>query len=257
MLTALAYGLRGFNMYMAVDRDRWIGAPIDHQGRARPYATFWQKLIAALEEVRFHELHREVPVRIVIPASKRRLNRALHAFSPATPALFAIMGSGSHESCLEDDFGLGGAVAAEADAFIECFERALSAEGVPYAHVDSDSAAKSLAGARWVICPSTVGMDPALWEELERAHEQGAAITIGPRLPERDGALSSLRAPLEAHAFDLFEGTSTHPHFDPQLAKLRVDRAVKELTLRRWTLRPLLCRPRFTKMPPENRAFCS
>ena len=38
VLTALAYGLRGFNLYMAVERDRWIGAPIDPHGRPRPMA---------------------------------------------------------------------------------------------------------------------------------------------------------------------------------------------------------------------------
>src|SRR5450432_2007630 len=107
-LTALAYGLRGFNIYMAVERDRWIGAPIDARGEPRSFARFWQTLIHGLEQVRFHELRRKTPVSIVMPALKRRLNRALHAFSPATPALFAILGNGSHESCYEDDFGLGG-----------------------------------------------------------------------------------------------------------------------------------------------------
>ncbi|HLK40147.1 MAG TPA: beta-galactosidase, partial [Polyangiaceae bacterium] len=34
LMCALAYGLRGFNLYMAVERDRWIGAPIDPHGRA-------------------------------------------------------------------------------------------------------------------------------------------------------------------------------------------------------------------------------
>ena len=38
LMCAMAYGLRGFNLYMAVERDRWIGAPIDPHGRPRPMA---------------------------------------------------------------------------------------------------------------------------------------------------------------------------------------------------------------------------
>src|SRR5262249_262636 len=97
VMTSLAYGLRGLNMYMAVERDRWVGAPIDRHGRPRSFATFWARLFRALEEVRFNELVRKTKVRIVNSTLKRRLNRALHAFSPATPALFAVLGSGSRE----------------------------------------------------------------------------------------------------------------------------------------------------------------
>src|SRR6185436_16399058 len=56
VLAALAYGLRGFNVYMAVERDRWIGSPIDRHGRPRPFAAFWRKLIAALDATAFHTL---------------------------------------------------------------------------------------------------------------------------------------------------------------------------------------------------------
>ncbi len=38
LMTACAFGLRGFNLYMAVDRDRWYGAPIDEDGRPRESA---------------------------------------------------------------------------------------------------------------------------------------------------------------------------------------------------------------------------
>ena len=46
---------------MAVERDRWIGAPVDTRGRLRPSAEFWQRLNAALEKVRFSELERRAP----------------------------------------------------------------------------------------------------------------------------------------------------------------------------------------------------
>jgi beta-galactosidase len=238
VMTSLAYGLRGFNIYMAVERDRWVGSPIDRHGRPRSFATFWTKLFRALEDVKFHELVRSTKVHIVNTTLKRRLNRALHAFSPATPALFAVLGSGSHESCFEDDFGLGGVVAAEVDAFIECFEAALSARGVPYAHVDEGTAGTSLSGARWIICPTAGGVEPSLWDELRRATREGAKVTAGPRVPFRDGSLRLLEEPLDDSGFHMIAATARHPYFDREAVDAHVRKMIEELGLVTWPTSP-------------------
>jgi beta-galactosidase len=234
VMASLAYGLRGLNLYMAVERDRWVGSPIDRHGRPRAFASFWTRLFRALDDVRFHELVRATKVRIVNSTLKRRLNRALHAFSPATPALFAVLGSGSHESCFEDDFGLGGAVAAEADAFIECFEAALTAKGVPFAHIDEGTAETSLAGARWIICPTAGGVEPSLWEELCHAARGGARVTVGPRVPDRDGSLRHLAEPLDKGSFEVIEAGAHHPYFARETVDAAVARSIDELSLATW-----------------------
>jgi beta-galactosidase len=238
VMTALAYGLRGFNIYMAVDRDRWIGAPIDRHGIPGPTAAFWGKLCRALGEVDFHELLRRAPVRIVNSSLKRRLNRALHAFSPATPALFAILGNGSHESCFEDDFGLGGRVASEVDTFIERFEQVLAARGVPFAHIDGETAGPSLSGARWIICPTAGGTPPGLWAELRRHHDGGARVTIGPRVPGRDGSLRPLATPFDASGFVVVPMSGPHPAVDQATVEAEVDAAIGALDLPTWTVSP-------------------
>jgi len=238
VMAALAYGLRGFNVYMAVDRDRWIGAPIDRHGRPGPSAPFWGKLCRALREVRFHELLRPTPVRIVNTSLKRRLNRVLHAFSPATPALFAVLGSGSHETCFEDDFGLGGRVASEVDVLIDAFEKALSARGVPFAHIDGEMAHPSLSGAKWIICPTAGGIEPGLWEELRRRSLDGAWVTIGPRVPARDGSLRPLTEPFDPAGFEVVSVSGPHPHVDQATIGAQVDEAIRTLDLPAWKISP-------------------
>jgi beta-galactosidase len=198
VLTALAYGLRGFNIYMAVERDRWIGAPIDPHGRARPFAAFWRRLIAAMERTRFFDLRRPAPVRIVTPRAERRLARVLHAFGPITGAFFSVAGSGAREAVAEDELGLGYPVGIEADAFVHTLEHALEARGVPFAHVGGEDRDVSLDGARWILCASSGGMNPALFQRLELAAAGGARVTIGPREPTFDGAFRALPS-----AFDL------------------------------------------------------
>jgi beta-galactosidase len=249
VLAGLAYGLRGFNVYMAVERDRWIGSPIDHHGRPRPFAGFWRKLTSALEATAFHSLRRRVPVRILIPRSERRLARVMHAFGPLTGAFFSIIGAGARESCFEDDLGLGHPLAIEADSFARAFEAALEARGVPFAHVGGEDRDVSLVGAAWIICATSGGMNPELWKRLEQAAQAGTRVTLGPRAPVFDGAFRALAHPFDlarlqaappegAHCAGQGAGASRpHPHLAalvedvPAAAAAAVSRAIEDLSL--------------------------
>ncbi|AUX26212.1 hypothetical protein SOCEGT47_067730 [Sorangium cellulosum] len=232
VMAALAYGLRGYNVYMAVERDRWIGAPIDPHGRPRPFAAFWQRLSAALEATGFHALRRPAPVRIVTPRAERRLTRVMHAFGPLTGAFFSIMSFGARDRCVEDDLGLGYPLTVESDTFVRAFEEALDARGVPYAHVGGEDRDASLEGARWIICATSGGLSPALVEQLEAAAGQGTLITLGPREPAFDGAFRPLARPYD---LDRLRAPAQHMpallHDDPAAADAAVSRAIDALGL--------------------------
>ena len=167
-LAALAYGLRGFNVYMAVERDRWIGAPIDPHGRPRPFAAFWRKLSAALTRTSFFTLTRRAPVRILTPRTERRLARVMHAFGPITGAFFSVAGKGARESVSEEDLGLGYPLGIASDSFARTFEAALEARGVPFACIGGEDRDVSLDGAQWIVCPTSGGLQPrpssAAWQ---------------------------------------------------------------------------------------------
>ncbi|HRI66802.1 MAG TPA: beta-galactosidase, partial [Polyangium sp.] len=139
VLTALAYGLRGFNIYMAVERDRWLGSPIDRHGRDRPNAVFWRKLCAAVEQTSFATLRRDAPVRLVIPRLERRIARVMHAFGPMSAAILSTFGLGARETAIEEELGLGYPLAVEVGNFVHAFGQALEARGVPFAIVEDDA----------------------------------------------------------------------------------------------------------------------
>ncbi|HET7545024.1 MAG TPA: beta-galactosidase [Polyangiaceae bacterium] len=194
-LTALAYGLRGFNIYMAVERDRWIGAPIDRHGRRRPFADFWERLVAALERLDFFGLNIRAAVHIVVPRNLRRLARVLHAFGPVTLAAFHVSGGGAEEACFEDDFGMGSPVVIDAWQFVKRLESALSAERIPYAVVAGDLTEQALQQGRWTVVACAGGLEQEIREPLTRAMEAGRAISIGPYPVERDAIFQPLREP--------------------------------------------------------------
>jgi beta-galactosidase len=232
VLAALAYGLRGFNIYMAVERDRWIGAPIDPHGRPRPFAAFWRKLSAALAHTSFYDLRRSAPVRILTPRSERRLARVMHAFGPITGAFFAVAGAGPRERVSEHDLGLGYPLAVEADAFTRTLEQALEARGVPFAQIGGEDREISMEGARWILCATAGGLHPGLFHLLENAAQAGARVTIGPREPAFDGALRPLKEPLDPSRL---RGTGPPAPIiladDPAAVADAVSRAVVDLAL--------------------------
>jgi beta-galactosidase len=236
-LTALAYGLRGFNMYMAVERDRWIGAPYDRHGRARPWAERWTRLSQALERVRFHELRRQAPVHLVVPRSLRRLQRVLHAFGPLSAVVFQIVGRGAADSGLEDELELGTPFAIDAELFLRRFEEELELRRIPFAVVGGDLIEHSLVSARWTIIACSGGLERRIVRAASRALRDGRAVALGPHFPQRDEALVPREPPSELrHAFE--GALPTFLDLDPARLRGAIDRASAHLELPRISASP-------------------
>ncbi|MES1177791.1 MAG: beta-galactosidase [Myxococcales bacterium] len=197
-LCALAYGLRGFNIYMAVERDRWIGSPIDRHGRRRPFAEFWEALVSALERLDFFALHRAAEVHLVVPRNLRRLARVLHAFGPVTLAAFHVSGGGAEQACFEDDFGMGSPVLIEAMQFVRRLESLLEAEHIPFAVVAGDLTEHALNGGKWTIVACAGGLELEIREQLARGVDSGKPLSIGPHEATRDAIFRPLEQPFRA-----------------------------------------------------------
>jgi len=232
VLTALAYGLRGFNMYMAVERDRWIGAPVDAHGQVRDSARFWKTLLAVLQRVGFASWHRPAPVRIVTSRTQARIERVMHAFGPVSGAAFAVMGSGARQRCFEHDFGTGAPLAWSGERFVEHIELALEAAAVPFAHAWDDEPDVALHQARWAIVSTPAGaIEPSMLQALERFAREGGCVTFGPALPTRDAQLRPLHAVPRTEHWPKLDVVPTLLDDDSQRMAEAVRRAVQGLGL--------------------------
>jgi beta-galactosidase len=216
---------------MAVDRDRWIGAPIDRRGRKRPLAERYVALNQALEKVAFHTLTRHTPVRLVIPRMLRRLARVMHAFGSATPALFSVLGAGWRESVAEESLGAEGVIPMVAEQYVRAFERALLARGVPFAYAAGETLDVGARDAQWLICPTAGGMKPELLAQLRQA-SRIMRVTVGPTVPTRDGLLRELSVPAA------MEGLELEDLGDLTRADALVARRVEELGLPTYSVEP-------------------
>ena len=234
VMAALAYGLRGFNLYMAVERDRWIGAPIDPHGRPRPLADEYRELCAALERTGFFSLRRRAPVRLLVPRSLRRLARVSHAFGPISPAAFHVLGAGFRESTFEEDLDeQGHAPAMAAEAFVRSFERALLARGVPFAYAGGETLDASTHDASWIVCGTAGGLKPEVIKQLRERAEAGCPVTLGPVAPTRDGTWRPLARRVELGSLEL------ETLEDSARADALVARRIEELSLPTFPIAPL------------------
>lgn len=196
LLTLLASGIRGFNLFMAVERDRYYGAAISAQGRVE--ATWIQPLVAALAEVDWPALRRRPVIALVDTRADARFGIASNVIDPVTPVLADVLGLGPGGAA-----ELGSDPAAiTARRWQSAIARALELAQVPYAIVDEAASEDELASYRAVIAPTQDRIDRGLWQRLRAVVEHkrapssvpsGAAseprrtiVVIGPNTPTHD-----------------------------------------------------------------------
>ncbi len=195
-MSALAYGLRAFNLYMAVDRDRWIGALFTQEGDPRPEAASWRRLLQALSRLQFSELERRVEVSIVVPRSFRRLARVLHAFGPVSQTLLQLIGRGLDQSVMEAGVDQAGGSVVATSSFIDQLWDALEARGVAVELVGCDQLERALERSRWVVVACSGALELELAERARRAYASGQAVSVGPFLPTRDERMRGAAHPI-------------------------------------------------------------
>ena len=197
LLTLLAAGVRGFNLFMAVERDRYYGAAIDAEGQVEPHAAWIRPLVATLAAVDWPALRRATPIAVMHVRADERFGLASSAIDPMTPVLAEVLGLGPGGATeLGSDPA---AIAARTWQLAVC--RALELAQVPYAIVDERAPADELARYRAVIVPTIERLDRGLAEALRALGEQGdtrageprTIVVIGPGTPTRD----ELDRPLE------------------------------------------------------------
>jgi beta-galactosidase len=191
-LSCLAYGLRGFNLYMAVDRDRWYGAPIDSSGHPRLEAASWKTLVTRLKDLSFHELERKADVALVVPNEYRRLTRATHLLGGIlSPSALEAMGGTPVDACREDALGFKGPIQVLWWRMLAKVGDALTRARIPYVFIDSEVEAERLERYRVVVAPAFEFASVERWKRLCSAARHGVHVVYGPAMPELDERMRS------------------------------------------------------------------
>jgi len=183
LLSLLAAGIRGFNLFMAVERDRYYGAAIDQAGRLEPHAAWIRTLLATLVEVDWPHLRRAAAIAVVDTRADARFGQATCVIDPMTPVVGELLG-----------LGPGGAAELGTDPaavmqrrWQAAITRALDGAHVPYTIVDESAPEGELAERRAVIVPTLDRLDRGLAHTLRAlAEHRRAVVVIGPGTPTQD-----------------------------------------------------------------------
>lgn len=183
LLTLLAAGVRGFNVFMAVERDRYYGAAITKAGALEPHAAWIKPLLAALAEVEWTSLRRHTPIALVDARADARFGAASCVADPLTPVLAEALGLGPAGAAeLGTDPG-----AVTARRWQTAIASALELAQVPYAIVDEAATEDELAHYRAVIVPTTERVDHGLWQRVRAlAEHKRTIVVLGPGTPTHD-----------------------------------------------------------------------
>jgi len=132
LLALLASGVRGFNLFMAVERERYYGAAIDRHGKLETHAQWIRPLVHALASVDWPTLRRTTPIALVDTKADLRFGLASCLIDPMSPVIADVL-----------NLGPGGAAELGTDAgaiAMRSWQRAICAAldlaQVPYAIVD-------------------------------------------------------------------------------------------------------------------------
>ncbi len=204
LLTLLAGGMRGFNLFMAVERDRYYGAAITKDGVIEPHAKWIPQLLSTLADIDWPSLRRATPIVLVDTRADARFGAATNTAGQLPPALAEILHLGPAGSA---ELGTDPSASA-ARRWHSAICAALELAQVPYAIIDESATEDELARFRAVIVPTINRLDRGLASRLRGLVEHKRAIVVvGPGLPTHDEFDQPFADPLPRRVGKIREGS--------------------------------------------------
>ncbi|HEX3762495.1 MAG TPA: beta-galactosidase [Kofleriaceae bacterium] len=175
LLSLLAAGVRGFNLFMAVERDRHYGAAIDRTGAVEAHAGWIRPLLAELAALDWPALRRVAAIAVVDTRADARVGQASCVLDPVTPVVAEVLGLGPGGAA---ELGTDPAAVAQR-RWQAAITRALDLARTPYALVDESAGEDELAGYRAVIVPTLDRIDRGLAHTLRALAEHPTGVPSG------------------------------------------------------------------------------
>ncbi|MBW2263329.1 MAG: beta-galactosidase [Deltaproteobacteria bacterium] len=188
---SLAYGLKGFNLYMGVGRDRWIGGLVP-QGGEREGADllhFYQRLIRLMGTIGLRDLEPVAGAAVILPDDYVTHSLAAFPLPGGSPALLSALGLPVHEALAPDEWDLGEPVQSEWIRRLHDCQASLSESSIPYFLSPGD---RPLDANLLVMAPTYRYLSARIVDTLLAHVESGGLVIAGPRDPELDGDLAAL-----------------------------------------------------------------
>jgi len=194
-LSALMYGIKAFNFYMLVERERWQGSPITRHGTLRSeYADYYRRLLELLKQMEFWRFSRAPKALVLLSYDLGRYASASSALEFSHSDLLGL------PSALFDgiqDLNFRWDVVREAqlreDSWPRQVMRALQAQSIDFDLSDTHLGLDRLKRYPLVFVQAGDFMDPDDQQRLLEYRRGGGQLVIGPGVPYLDRYLREER----------------------------------------------------------------
>ncbi len=187
-LSMLMYGVKAFNLYMLVERERWQGSPITRHGAYRDdYAEFYRRLMSFLQQVQFWRFQRRPRALVLLSFDLGRYAAASSLLDTSHADLLGLP-----EALFDGtpDLGFRCDIPAESrfreDSWPRQVMHALQVESIDFDLADTHLSAERLARYPVVFAQAVDFMAEADQRLLRDFARAGGKLLMGPGVPYLD-----------------------------------------------------------------------
>jgi len=192
-LLAMMHGVRGFNFYMLVGRERWYGAAIrSDSSRDAARCDFYRRLTPLLTAQ--SPARRMADCVLLTTRLYGRLIGLHNALEPLSPMILSGLGLGPGDWVLPRDLGCGPPPAAGLARMHEALFDGLTGARIAFEVGEPERPAGNLERYRLALLPSLAVFEERDAQALLRFVRAGGTLAMGPERPQLDAAGRPLQA---------------------------------------------------------------
>jgi beta-galactosidase len=239
MLAPLMGGAKAVNFYMLVERERWLGSPLDNHGRRREsMAGLYERFNAFLRETEWVKSTPQNQGLLLLAREGQQLEGAFKR--PLSFAEYRFLAPALHEAPQPEGLlGDGQPGGAEVSAFYQASRAFTASNHFSFGLGDSAVPGDRLKRHPFVIASLPPFIDEAFAKRLRGYVEEGGQLIVGPAWPSLNARFEPLRAwedlkPEAGKALSVGDGKLLWlPEFDAKQAAnhLRRGKVFADITL--------------------------
>lgn len=197
VLYALMKGVKGFNLEMLADRERWTGAPLYNSGEpCEPYYAFYRKLHRFLYDNTFWLYDKIVSTALVINWDVWRMKNFFRSLNYNPMAGIRFPEAFHLPDPIPGVSGPGRIISWYDEA-----RRVLDDSNIPFNIVSSQIPLQRLKSYANLLVPMANYVNSAFFERMLRFADEGGNVIFGPLFPDLDMNLDKWDLPAKALGF--------------------------------------------------------
>lgn len=183
----LMHGIKGFNRYMIVDRNKWLGSPINREGiKNEKSYELHNKVQYLLNKLPIENMKKKCDIMLLTNRDYDRLEAATALIPVYGDFLDPILGFSEYPNASyisNDSFGFKEPIQINKTRWFEVYYNYLSDEGYTFEIGDSELTVSKMKEYKVVILSTFEYLSEELTKKLIEYVKEGGNLIIGPNVP--------------------------------------------------------------------------